>query len=92
MIRDADGGWHCSHCGHDLKIERLAAMELVLKLSDLPGETFSGAGMTPEAMALYIRTLELRWMADQRKIRLLTRQIARSGVQPATEYLQEVSG
>ncbi|MGH2518568.1 MAG: hypothetical protein ACRDF8_02090 [Chloroflexota bacterium] len=74
MIRDAEGVYRCSHCGHELIIDRNLRLEAGLIAADFHGCSSSAAGMTVEETVAYMRRLELRWMTDQRSIRALQRE------------------
>jgi len=64
----------CSHCGHELQIDKRLAMETALSIQGDEGPC-SAKNMSFAQTALYIRTLELRWMQDQRRVRELERHI-----------------
>lgn len=65
----------CADCGHYLEVDQSLAMETALSLTDQEGPC-SAKNMTFAQTALYIRTLELQWMENQRRIHALERELA----------------
>ena len=65
----------CTHCGHDLEVDKSLAMETALSIQGDEGPC-SAKNMTFAQTAVYIRTLELQWMRDQRRIRSLEQELA----------------
>jgi hypothetical protein len=74
----------CAECGHELQVDQSLAMETALSLADDDGPC-SAKNMTFAQTALYIRRLELRWMEDQRRIRLLEHELDVLGQLPFPE-------
>lgn len=68
----------CTHCGHDLEVDKSLAMETALSIQGDEGPC-SAKNMTFAQTAVYIRTLELQWMRDQRHIRALEQELAMQG-------------
>jgi len=64
----------CSNCGADIEVDKTLAMETALTLMGDEGPC-SAKNMTFAQTAVYIRTLELRWMENQRRIRELEQQV-----------------
>jgi len=73
----------CTHCGHDLEVDKSLAMETALSIQGDEGPC-SAKNMTFAQTAVYIRTLELQWMRDQRRIRALEQELAMQA-QPVIE-------
>ena len=73
-VKRSGDHWVCSQCGHDLEVDKGLAMETALSLMGDDGPC-SAKNMTFAQTAIYIRTLELRWMADQRRIHQLEHQV-----------------
>jgi hypothetical protein len=64
----------CANCGHDIEINKSLAMETALSIQGDEAPC-SAKNMTFAQTAVYIRTLELQWMRDQRRIRELEQQL-----------------
>ena len=64
----------CAECGRNLEVDQGLAMETALSLMGDEGPC-SAKNMTFAQTALYIRTLELRWMENQRRIYRLEREL-----------------
>jgi hypothetical protein len=73
-VKRSGDRWLCSECGHHLEVDQSLAMETALSLTGDDGPC-SAKNMTFAQTALYIRTLELRWMDDQRRIHRLEREL-----------------